>query len=269
MAKSQRLCESDIRAAFRLLDECGEMWADPVGWQTHLLQGLQAMIGAKSCTYFESDNPPRWPRDMHDVGWDADERERFEAAREKLMFSGPGFYHNPMHASLMSQYDGRSPITRSRPQLIDDDAWYGSLAFNEYHRPADNDDAVVFGAPRQDRAEGVLINLNRSVRDRPFSEWDRKLLGLIARELSPQIGTRLCTYRHRSMHGLSPRQRQTLELLLEGEGEKQIAYRLGLSRATVHEYVGAVYRHFGVQSRGKLLAYFIQRRPALMEEDAS
>jgi len=58
---------------------------------------------------------------------------------------------------------------------------------------------------------------------------------------------------------LSPRLRQTLACLTEGDSEKQIAARLGLSQTTTHEYVTALYRHFGVRSRAQLLAHVIKR----------
>jgi DNA-binding CsgD family transcriptional regulator len=35
---------------------------------------------------------------------------------------------------------------------------------------------------------------------------------------------------------------------------------MGLSRHTVHEYVTALYRRLGVQSRGELLALCLRRR---------
>jgi DNA-binding NarL/FixJ family response regulator len=44
---------------------------------------------------------------------------------------------------------------------------------------------------------------------------------------------------------------------LRGESEKQIAQKLGLSRHTVHEYVGNIYRHFGVCSRAELMAMWV------------
>jgi DNA-binding CsgD family transcriptional regulator len=56
---------------------------------------------------------------------------------------------------------------------------------------------------------------------------------------------------------LSRRLRQTLDRLLAGDGEKQIAGHLGLSRHTVHVYIKALYRCFGVNSRGELLARFV------------
>jgi DNA-binding CsgD family transcriptional regulator len=58
--------------------------------------------------------------------------------------------------------------------------------------------------------------------------------------------------------GLSRRARQTLEHLLQGDSEKQIARRLELSPHTVHVYVKQIYLRFGVSSRGELLARFVR-----------
>ena len=59
--------------------------------------------------------------------------------------------------------------------------------------------------------------------------------------------------------GMSRRQRQVLEFLLAGDGEKQVAAKLGISKNTVHNYVTALYRHFDVSSRSELMAIFIYR----------
>ena len=58
--------------------------------------------------------------------------------------------------------------------------------------------------------------------------------------------------------GLSPRHVQTLQRLLEGDSEKQIAFRLKVSPNTVHVYVKALYRRFNASSRGELLAQFVR-----------
>ena len=58
---------------------------------------------------------------------------------------------------------------------------------------------------------------------------------------------------------MAPRLRQTLDLLLAGDAEKQIARKLGLSPHTIHDYVKAVYRRFGVCSRAELLALWVKR----------
>ena len=61
---------------------------------------------------------------------------------------------------------------------------------------------------------------------------------------------------------LSRRLRQTLNRLLIGDSEKQIASNLRVSQHTVHVYVKALYKLFDVNSRGELLAQFIQRPSA-------
>ena len=61
--------------------------------------------------------------------------------------------------------------------------------------------------------------------------------------------------RHRgSIDSLSPRLRETLQHLMLGDNEKQVAYKLKLSPYTIHDYVKALYKHFEVSSRAELLA---------------
>jgi len=57
---------------------------------------------------------------------------------------------------------------------------------------------------------------------------------------------------------LSPRMRQTLQRLLEGDQEKEIARHLKLSQNTVHVYVKALYRRYEVSCRGELLSKFLR-----------
>lgn len=57
---------------------------------------------------------------------------------------------------------------------------------------------------------------------------------------------------------LTPRIAQTLELLLDGGSEKEMAAQLGVSHHTVHVYVKSLYRHFGVSSRAELMALILK-----------
>jgi DNA-binding CsgD family transcriptional regulator len=57
---------------------------------------------------------------------------------------------------------------------------------------------------------------------------------------------------------LSPRLRETLQCLLDGNSEKSIATRLSLSPHTVHGYVKLIYRHFQVKSRAQLLSQWVR-----------
>ena len=48
--------------------------------------------------------------------------------------------------------------------------------------------------------------------------------------------------------------RDTLQLLLSGDSEKEVAGKLGLSQHTVHIHVKNLYKRLGVCSRGELMA---------------
>jgi DNA-binding NarL/FixJ family response regulator len=85
------------------------------------------------------------------------------------------------------------------------------------------------------------------------------LLEVFHGEIGPLVGRALVSAAEPTPESLSPRLRQTLACLVEGDTEKQVAARLGVSHATVHEYVTALYRRFGVNSRAQLLAHVLKR----------
>jgi DNA-binding NarL/FixJ family response regulator len=53
---------------------------------------------------------------------------------------------------------------------------------------------------------------------------------------------------------LTPRQRQVAELLLRGLLIKRIAWHVGLTEATVKEYLAAVYKKAGVHHSREFIA---------------
>jgi DNA-binding NarL/FixJ family response regulator len=55
-------------------------------------------------------------------------------------------------------------------------------------------------------------------------------------------------------NGLSPRMRDTLQLLLAGDSEKEVAGKLKLSPHTVHIHVKNLYKRLSVCSRAELMA---------------
>lgn len=100
------------------------------------------------------------------------------------------------------------------------------------------------------------LGLYRDPPDRPFSEEDRNLLQVFHTacesllHVPPRDGQDDDALRAR----LSPRQRETLQLVLSGLCDKEIAERLGISRHTVNQYTKIIYRHYAVTSRAQLLA---------------
>jgi DNA-binding CsgD family transcriptional regulator len=59
---------------------------------------------------------------------------------------------------------------------------------------------------------------------------------------------------------LPRRQGEVLRALKEGLSEKQIATRLKISHHTVHIYVKALYRRFGVNTRSELIALWLSEK---------
>jgi DNA-binding CsgD family transcriptional regulator len=105
-----------------------------------------------------------------------------------------------------------------------------------------------------DRGTCHQINISRPWGDRPFTDRERRLLHLCHLEVASLHGDRLATGDAPSATTLPPRLRQVLRCLLEGDSEKQAAARLALNAHTLHEHVKRLHRHFGVSSRGELLA---------------
>jgi DNA-binding NarL/FixJ family response regulator len=77
-------------------------------------------------------------------------------------------------------------------------------------------------------------------------------------DLCRLIGTDILEQTAHHHTKISPSMQQTLQSLLTGDSEKQAAHKLGLSQHTVHVYVKALYKHFGVNSRGELLAKWVR-----------
>jgi len=58
---------------------------------------------------------------------------------------------------------------------------------------------------------------------------------------------------------LTAAERRVLHVLLTDATEKDVAARLGLTHATVHQYVVSIYRKFGVRSRAALMRLWLTR----------
>jgi len=90
----------------------------------------------------------------------------------------------------------------------------------------------------------------------------RRLLADICRLIGDEVNGKTNTNGSPQLHfdarGLSRRMEQTLRSLLGGDSEKQVAAKLGLSQHTVHVYVKALYKKYGVSSRGELLAMWVK-----------
>ncbi len=255
MDKSDLLRVQDVRDAYRLIGDCRDLGSDPALWQQRMLEGACRLIGVPVATGGEG----RWIRphsavqalSAFDAGLDARGREAYMAYHRELGPRG-----DPIFQAL-GQIPGRL-VTRARRQLVSDAAWYRSAAW-EHRRPIGTDEQLTSIYQVSDDGATTVIALHRAPREREFSEREHRLVSFFHEELGRLVGHALVSVTEPSPDKLSPRLRQTLACLLEGDSEKQVAQRLSLSRATTHQYVTALYRHFKVRSRAQLLAHIIKR----------
>jgi DNA-binding CsgD family transcriptional regulator len=254
MAKSSATRLTDIRNLFRILGECRDLRADASEWRQHAFNQIGKMLGARGVTGGEIAwaRPNGVVRFLHPVvtGFSEAEISVFAAfMRERDPQSEPIFGPLGRHRSQQ--------LTCTRRQLVGDRDWYRSVSFNEYRRRVGVDHCLytLFALPGADAFS--VLGLHRPVGEPSFGGREKHLLHLFHDELCRLTGAVLT--REMPFSGLSRRLRQTLAGLLHGDSEKQVALRLQLSEPTVHQYVTALYRHFGVNSRAELLVQFIAR----------
>lgn len=258
MARSSRLSLREVRAVFRLVGECRELGADVAEWRRHLIAGLCGLTGAQVGLIGEIEYSRRaWLQPLHfeDVGWSC------PADRHRVLdeFMASGLYGRDLSAE---RFFGKLPLvsgTVCREQIISDREWRHSVVFNDFIRGGRLDLGLLSRQliGRGDRANVVCLYLPYGAA--PLPERGRRLVHLAQQELGPLLGKALAVAGEPGWSDLPPRWRQALDCLLDGDSEKQAALRMGISPLTLHEYVQGLYRHFGVCSRGELLAFFLRR----------
>jgi DNA-binding NarL/FixJ family response regulator len=254
MSRSDLLRVHDVRDAYRLIGDCRDLGSDPTLWQVRMFEGLCRLIGAPAATGGEGLVRPdgaiaplsslQSGFDAHDVGLLAG----------YMRDHGPAI--DPFILAVQAVPERR--VTRTRRQTVPDAEYYRSTVFQKHLRAARVHHRL---ASMYRTAEGAVsvIHFHRSAGERDFSARQVAMLGFFHEEIGRLIGRALVSAAEPGPENLSRRLRQTLACLVEGDTEKQVATRLGISHATAHQYVTALYRRFGVRSRGQLLAHVIRR----------
>ena len=257
MSKADSLRVGDVRDAYRLIGDCRDLGRNPELWHRRMLRGLAGLFGVVLAAGGEA----WWHRPHHPI--------QIISAYSASDDPGPEKAFHAYHQARESENDPifraiqtvpGNLITRTRRQLVTDHAWYGT-ASAEYRRLGGIGHVLTSVLDVSDDGAITGIALNRAIGERDFSLRERRLLEFFHAELGRLIGGPLVSATEPAVGRIAPRLRQTLTCLLEGDSEKQVAGRLGLSPATVHQYVTALYRRFGVQSRAQLLAHVLRRVP--------
>ena len=260
MSKSQRVTATHVRTVTQLVGECRDLGDDPTAWQQHLLAGLRRLTGAGlgiMSTLPTHLNPGILASTTEVEGhWVSDR------VRDKWM----GWLRNPQPGDafrdnfvLMRFFAlPGAALTRVRQEYIPDREWERSEFVNETLRPDGMVEGLVSRVPTG-TGQLILIALTHSPGERPFPRVAGQVVHRMQEELAVHYGRALWLVTQPSLRGLSPRLRQVLDCLLDGDCEKHAALRLGLHPTTVHDHVKRLYRHFGVNSRAELLAFFLRR----------
>jgi DNA-binding CsgD family transcriptional regulator len=249
------LTHSDLRAIFRLLGEIRELSGDMTAWRRHMAEELSRLIRSRVAITFERAGgaerlQKRLPLQivgLVDTGWHCD------SDREHLFrYFQCGYADAPYMESQMALLMNERRVTVGRRRMVGDRRWYGSAHFNEVRRAARLDDFIYSNLPVGKRLGNHQLGFHRTLGDQRFTPRDRRLVALFHEEL----GRLWHDGEHEEpLDHLPRRMRETVELLLAGDSEKQVASKLGIARNTVHRYVGMLHRHYNVHSRGELVAH--------------
>ena len=172
----------------------------------------------------------------------------------------PGFEIGMPVRALSAEAGNRFRVHLMRDGFIDFKAFSQTEYYQQYYRNLGIADRLWICFPLNREIESIIV----FDRHEPHGHFTRKQAAWAA---TVWHGLR---WFHRQLvlsHGilgaqssLSPGQRRLVQELLTGKTEKEIAATLGQSAATTHQYVKAILRHFGVNSRASLMALWLGAR---------
>jgi DNA-binding CsgD family transcriptional regulator len=250
---SSNVRDADYRALMKLAGEASELPQDLNARRKHIIGGLCQIVGGSMANAFEFRTSGPGGIGKYDTHIAVNVPE--SAQKPIRDFLDRGTTVDPTIPHLMMLRKPYWAVTRQ--QFVTDAEWYRSDHYLECRAPMGSDFQIYSKLNLQDGTP-LAVGIHRSSRDRQFTQRECDIVDLFHAEcgriygagsgkaaLDPRIAQ------------LPPRVQKVLkELTSSGDGEKQIAMRLGLSRHTVHEYVKVLYEKLGVTSRAELMSVF-------------
>ena len=254
MSRSDLLTHSDFRDIYLLLGECLASGDNPGLWLQILFEGYKRLYGVQFSAVFDGSwelilgtslpGPDDTSLVLGTCEDSADQviREYFDCGALEKDPSAQSWRALP-----------HKTATSARQDVITDSHWYNSLCYNEFFIRTGTDHRIMSRCP-SGPDKGLMITLWRNTGDRLFTRRQVKLIDFIQHEISQFIEAgRLKTFSSIGPARLSPRLRQVVRLLHAGNSPKRIAYLLGISPHTCHDYMKALHRYFNVSNRVDLL----------------
>jgi len=271
---------TDVRAVFRILSDLRDLRHDSSTLHQHLANELVRLMGASAgfaadiSGWHVSETPvkarPFLPRpaarinEMFKRTTVAIQGQNDVVGGMQSVYADNDLWVDPTYALCADKTDAVESFSMYRLRKQSDDKSKFEL-FDQFSQDSGMIDHVVGWYQEQVDAAGkgkgkirvgVAHRFGRG--EKPFTERDVAVSKLLMGELgwlhktgrldSPVAGT----------DKLPPRLKQVLQLILKGKPPKEIARTLGLSLATVRDYIKAIYRRFGVNGRDELMARFLR-----------
>ncbi len=252
--QTRRLRLRDVRDVFRLLSEIRELASDPKVWRPHMVKRLCKVFGAEivisSEVHAQAMKKPGQTK-IIDIGWGCDaEGNVWDIHSERD--------DENLEAWWLTKCDKRTGTpSQPKPEGSETDVEEGegaAVAVKPLKPVYGGKSFVMSQFPLPHIAAVDQLGLHRAFGDAPFSATEHKLIRMFHVELGRLWRKDVLKKAGDPTSDLPPRLSQTLQELLAGLSEKEIANKLDLSRHTIHNYVKALHQRFEVSSRGELLA---------------
>lgn len=252
MRRSETVGISEVQAMLGLVAETAELSYDPLLQRQYTLESLCRLLPAKAGLCFTFGDVLLGGEGRCGPIAQAGLNEKQLAKIEAYLATG-----EPADPALPKLAEIHAPVVVARrSELVSDKLWYDSPHYELLRKPLGLDDTLYARVSVPGRV--IALVLLRAEGDEPFTERQSQLVDLCLSQMSwpfqpddKQTDPRLAA--------LQPRLRRVMQHLLDGDGEKQVAAKLGLSKNTVHEYVKMLYQHLGVSSRSELLSQWVGR----------
>src|SRR5690349_9496715 len=232
---------TDVQAILRLVGGAAELWYQPALQREFTLDSLCKLLNAKAAVCYTFGDVLTGGSNacgtMTSVGLDDAQREVFQ----KYLETGV-----PRDGVLdvLSAIEGRV-ITLARPDAVADGDWYACEHHEQVRKPLGLDHALYVKIVAASIDRQTIVMLARCEGEPAFTDRDAYLCELCLSEMAwpytPEVD-----YTDPRIEALQPRLKKVMRHLLEGDSEKQVALKLGLSPHSVHQYVKQLYAQLEV-----------------------
>lgn len=260
MSQSSALRLADLRAVHTLVGECRDLGDDYGTWRLHFARRAAELAGAGLAQTAEGRfDAPTSPD--HTRLWGLDNGFGLAAMMEVAGRVTADPYFNPMAVPYRAAAAADDGACLTRPELVADPGWFRSEFYALFREARAGAILLCYRAPGGTRTGTPFsaLTLARPAGEPDFSVRQKAVVREAHAQIAPLLGGPLARFAEPSPADLPPLARRVLRCFLEGDSDKQVGTRLGLTRHTVNQYAKVIYRHFGVGSRPELLARWVAR----------